>query len=79
MRNTAVANNTTIQPSLWEEAQPPVVYHQLIEVHYHGGREEIYCCENAYRPTGGFEIYAGYVGFPVPSENCPLCTKEVRS
>jgi hypothetical protein len=77
MRNTAVANNAT-QPSLWAEEQAPI-YHQLIEVHYHGGREEIYCCENPYRPTGGIEIYAGYVGFPVPAGECTLCTKEART
>lgn len=73
--NTAVANNTT-QPSLWGEDQP-VVYHQLIEVHFQNGRRETYCTAKPYRPTGDRQIYAGYVGFPVLPEDCALCAEEV--
>lgn len=83
MKSTAVANNATnrsqkgnaTQVALWSEEQP-IVYHQLIEVHFQGGREAIYCTAKPYRPTGGYEIYAGYVGFPVLPEDCSLCTRE---
>lgn len=65
-----MTTNSVTQASLW--GQEPT-YHQIIEVRYQGGREEVYCCEKPYRPSGPGQIYAGYVGFPIPAKDCPIC------
>lgn len=63
------------QLDLWAEVEQPVIYHQLIEVGYQGGKRETYCTANTYRPESKGQIYAGYVGFPVLPGDCTLCNE----
>lgn len=70
------------QQSLWEQEKPEVK-HELLEVHYEGGKRRWLCYANpadwnpesteAIRQEYGPDIYAAFV-YRVNTNPCPVCT-----